>query len=239
MRMAVVSDIHGNITAFEAVLADLQVVSPDLIVHGGDLLGPGARQADVIDRLRDLGWPGLYGNTDEMLWAPERLDQHLDSSGRQHIRQIVLRQIRATLAAIGPARLEWLRALPMQWTGHDLAVVHAAPGDPWRCPGPDASDDDVAAIYGSLGCSRVVHGHLHRSYVRPLGTFTLANAGSVSLSYDGDPRAAYAVVDDGAITIRRVEYDIEREVRALLDTGDPDGPWIAAMLRKGAYVPPP
>jgi putative phosphoesterase len=239
MRIAVISDIHGNLTAFEAVVADLRIVSPDLIVHGGDLLGSGARQADVIDRLRDLEWPGVYGNTDEMLWAPDRLESYLESSGRQHMRRIVLPQIRATLAAIGPARLEWLRALPLQWVGHGLAVVHAAPDDVWRCPGPDASDDRLAALYGSLGCSRVVHGHIHRSYVRQLDAFTVANAGSVSLPYDGDPRAAYAVVDDDAITIRRVEYDIEREVRALFEARHPDAPWIAAMLRTGAYVPPP
>jgi predicted metal-dependent enzyme (double-stranded beta helix superfamily) len=86
---------------------------------------------------------------------------------------------------------------------------------------------------------RVVHGHLHRSYVRRLDAFTLANAGSVSLSYDGDPRAAYAVVSDETIAIRRVEYDIEGEVRALFEARDPDAPWIAAMLRTGTYVPPP
>ena len=239
MRIAVVSDIHGNMTAFEAVLADLRIVSPDLVVHGGDLLGTGARQTEVIDRLRHLGWPGVYGNTDEMLWAPERLDMHLDSSGRQQLRSILRRQIDATLDAIGPARLEWLRALPVQWTGHDLAVVHAAPGDVWRCPFPDAPEDQVAAVYSPLGMRRIVHGHLHRSYVRRLDAFTLANAGSMSLSYDGDPRAAYAVVSDETIAIRRVEYDIECEVRALLEARDPDAPWIAAMLRTGTYVPPP
>jgi putative phosphoesterase len=238
MRIAVVSDVHGNITAFEAVLADLRIVSPDLVVHGGDLLGSGAGQAEVVDRIRDLAWPGVYGNTDEMLWAPERLDQHLGASGRQHLHAILRRQIDATLNAIGPARLEWLRAQPLQWIGHDLAVIHAAPDDTWRCPAPDAPEDQVAAVYSPLGCRRVVHGHLHRSYVRRLDAFTLANSGSVSLSYDGDPRAAYAVVSDETIAIRRVEYDIEREVRALFDARDPDAPWIAAMLRTGTYLPP-
>jgi hypothetical protein len=80
-----------------------------------------------------------------------------------------------------------------------------------------------------------------RRVAGPLGAhaFTLANAGSVSLSYDGDPRAAYAVVSDETIAIRRVEYDIKCEVRALFEARDPDAPWIAAMLRTGTYVPPP
>src|SRR5215469_10808107 len=75
MRLAIVSDIHGNRTALQAVLADLHEVSPDLIIHGGDLAASGSHDAEVIDQVRSLGWPGVVGNTDEMLWSPERLDQ--------------------------------------------------------------------------------------------------------------------------------------------------------------------
>ena len=73
MRIAIVSDIHGNRRAFQAVLADLRPVAPDLVVHGGDLAAGGAHPADIIDQVRGLGWPGVRGNVDEMLWAPERL----------------------------------------------------------------------------------------------------------------------------------------------------------------------
>ena len=72
MRVAVVSDIHGNLTALDAVIADLKEVSPDLIVHGGDLFGGGARQAEVVDHIRGLNWPGVCGNADEILWNPDR-----------------------------------------------------------------------------------------------------------------------------------------------------------------------
>ena len=71
MRIAVVSDIHGNLTAFEAVLADLRQTSPDLILHGGDLPHGGSSPAEIVDRIRDLGWQGVSGNTDEMLFMPE------------------------------------------------------------------------------------------------------------------------------------------------------------------------
>jgi predicted phosphodiesterase len=59
MRIAVVSDIHANLTALDAVIADLQSVGVDLVVHGGDLMGGGTRPAEVIDRIRDLNWPGV------------------------------------------------------------------------------------------------------------------------------------------------------------------------------------
>jgi predicted phosphodiesterase len=71
MRIAVLSDVHGNLTALEAVVADLTATSPDLVVHGGDLVG-GSRNAEVIDLVRDCGWPGVYGNAEEMLWMPEQ-----------------------------------------------------------------------------------------------------------------------------------------------------------------------
>jgi hypothetical protein len=90
-----------------------------------------------------------------------------------------------------------------------------------------------------VGTRRVVYGHIHRAYVRRLPSFTLANSGSVSLPYDGDPRSAYVLVDDDQITIRRVEYDIEREVTTLFEIPYPYAAWLADMLRKGTYVPPP
>src|SRR6185503_7755585 len=63
MRTAILSDIHGNLTAFEAVVADLRETSPDLILHGGDLADGGASSAVIVDRIRDLGWAGVVGNT--------------------------------------------------------------------------------------------------------------------------------------------------------------------------------
>src|SRR5258706_15498954 len=73
MRIAILSDIHGNRTAFEAVLADLRQTSPDLVLHGGDLADGGASPTEIADRIRDLGWQGVVGNTDEMLFRPEAL----------------------------------------------------------------------------------------------------------------------------------------------------------------------
>lgn len=66
MRIAVVSDIHANLTALNAVVADLRQTSPDLVVMGGDLMNGGPRPAEVIDRVREMNWAGVYGNTDEI-----------------------------------------------------------------------------------------------------------------------------------------------------------------------------
>src|ERR1700744_6210564 len=80
MRIAIVSDIHGNLTAFEAVLRDLERTGPDMVLHGGDLAAGGSSPAEIVDRIRDLGWQGVLGNTDEMLYAPEKLAEFAGQS---------------------------------------------------------------------------------------------------------------------------------------------------------------
>ena len=222
MRIAVVSHIHGNLTALEAVIADLQTAGADLVVQGGDLVGGGSRPAEVIDRVRELNWPGVYGNADEMLWMPHRVTEMLQAPHLQRVRDLLLTHtIPATLRAIGEERLAWLRSLPIRWSTGDLTVVHAGPDDAYRSPFANASDDELERAYGSLASRSVVYGHIHQPYVRRLSRFTVANSGSVSLSYDGDPRAAYAVVDGDEIEIRRVQYDIEEEIARLSESDDP------------------
>jgi putative phosphoesterase len=240
MRIAIVSDIHGNLTAFDAVVADLKRVGTDSVVHGGDLVGGGSSPAEVIDRVRDLGWPGVYGNADEMLWAPGRVTETLRAPHLQRVRDLLMAYtIPATLEAIGNGRLAWLRSLPLRWTGEDVTVVHAGPDDAWRSPFANASDDELERTFGSLGSRYVVYGHIHQPYVRRLSSSIVANSGSVSLSFDGDPRAAYALVDDDRIEIRRVSYDIEEEIRKLAKSRDPFAGSNAETLRTGRYVPLP
>jgi putative phosphoesterase len=240
VRIAIVSDIHGNLTALDAVIADLKRVGADSVIHGGDLVGGGSSPAEVIDRVRDLGWPGVYGNADEMLWVPSRVTETLQAPHMQRVRDLLLTYtIPATLEAIGHERLAWLRSLPLRWTMDDLAVVHAAPDDAWRSPFANASDDDLERTYGALGSRSVVYGHIHQPYVRRLPSRTVANSGSVSLSFDGDPRAAYVLVEDDRIEIRRVSYEIEDEVRKLGKSRDPFASSTAATLRTGRYVPLP
>src|SRR5580704_18480357 len=105
MRIAIVSDIHGNRTAFEAVLADLGQTSPDLIFHGGDLADSGSSPVEVLDRVRDLGWPGVVGNTDEMLAMPETLEEFASQSKAPASLWSAIREIAAaTRGVLGDER---------------------------------------------------------------------------------------------------------------------------------------
>src|ERR1700724_2733244 len=126
MRIAIVSDIHGNRTAFEAVLADLRQTSPDLILHGGDLADGGASPVEIVDRIRDLGWPGVLGNTDEMLVRPAALESFASQSTAPAPLWNGLREIAsATRTILGEERLAWIESLPLLATCSPGARVHA------------------------------------------------------------------------------------------------------------------
>jgi putative phosphoesterase len=231
MRIAVVSDIHGNRTAFEAVLADLRETAPDLILHGGDLSDSVAGAAEIVDRIRESGWPGVVGNTDEMLFRPESLEEFAGQSKAPPALWDAIREMAAaTRAALGEDRIAWLSALPRVQTHESMALVHASAETTWRAPAVGASDAELDSVYAPLRRGIVVYGHIHCPYVRSVGGMIVANSGSVSLSYDGDRRASYLLLDESGPSIRRVEYDVDREIRLVRESGMPHANWIARML---------
>jgi|SRR5579862_1101769 len=232
MRIAIVSDIHGNRTAFDAVLTDLRQTSPDLILHGGDLPHGGSSPADIVDQIRALGWAGVLGNTDEVLFRPESLEEFAAQSAAPPALWVAIREmVAATREALGDERIAWLRDLPCIQLQDQIALVHASPESTWRSPGHTASDAELESVYAPLGQPIVIYGHIHQSYIRTVSGITVVNAGSVSMSYDGDRRAAYLLLDDSKPEIRRVEYDAEQEIRAYSDSGFPHADWVARMLR--------
>jgi len=239
MRIAVVSDIHGNRTAFEAVLKDLRETAPDLILHGGDPADSGSSPVEIVDCIRDLGWPGVVGNTDEMLFDPESLEEFARQSLAPAVIWTAVRGMaEAARAAPGEERIEWLRGLPRVQVHGPMALVHASPSSPWIAPGLGASDAELEAVYGPLGCAVAVYGHIHSAYIRKTPAGIVVNAGSVSLSYDGDRRAAYLLLDNVTPTIRRVEYDVDREIKALVDGDFPHADWLARTLKSaGPQMP--
>src|SRR5215831_17139011 len=142
MRIAIISDVHGNLTALDAVLADLRRQKLDLIFHGGDIPYGGCNPAEVIDCIQQEGWQGVLGNTDELLW---------DSSARPALEAAapklkplfkVLFEVCSpvTREMIGESRLAWLRRLPTEVRHQNLALLHAGPGNLWKAPMDSAED---------------------------------------------------------------------------------------------------
>ena len=231
MRVAIVTDIHGNLTAFEAVLSDLRRMSPDLILHGGDLADAGSSPVEIVDEIRALGWAGVYGNTDEMLFQPQSLEDFAGNPPRMpELFGAVRRSAAWTRDKLGDERIAWLSTLPLVHIEPPVALVHASPESAWRSPTQNATETELDTIYSPLGQPLAVYGHIHHPFIRPAARISVMNAGSVSLSYDGDPRASYLLIDDSTPQIRRVEYDLDREVKALLGSAMPHSEWIARSL---------
>lgn len=238
--IAILSDVHGNFTALEAVVAELERERPELVVHGGDLALTGAQPAEVVDLIRDLGWPGVVGNTDELLWRPDELAVQEERAPklRRLLRDLFESQAPATRELLGEERIGWLRMLGAEWRRDELLLLHASPGDLWRAPMADADDEALLDAYGDCGARLVVYGHIHRPYVRELAELTVCNSGSVGQPFDEDWRASYVAIEDGTPEIRRVEYDLERELAVLARSGYPGATRLAEMRSGGRFISP-
>ncbi len=249
MRIAILSDIHGNLTALEAVLADLRTTAPDEILFGGDLADSGSSPVEVVDRIRDLGWRCVFGNTDEMLVRPNTLEEFAAHSQAPAALWDAIREIAAaTRITLGSERLGWLAQLPPRLSaGEDgnLGLVHAGPASAWRAPAIDATENDLVSTFETLDREVVAYGHTHLPGIRHLSVAVprlVLNTGSVGLPYDGDPRASYLLLDenrpDDPAVIRRVEYQVARELERLAACGLPGAAWTAKMLRASAPAMP-
>jgi len=240
VRLAIASDIHGNLCALEALIADLSITKPDIVLCGGDLATHGHRPAEVIDRIRDLGWITIAGNTDETLWAPERYEELQRAMPvKADLRRILFEEFAPhTRELTGASRIEWLRARPVQHQQDHVLLVHASPGNLWDAPAANSLDDALAVVYGDLPGKIAVYAHIHVPFIRTVRGKIVANTGSVGLPFDGDPRASYLLIEEDWLMTRRVAYDVEAEVKGLLASGYPRSEWLASCLRTGTFTPP-
>jgi predicted phosphodiesterase len=195
---AVLYDIHGNLPALDAVIADAHAAGGDEFVLGGDYAFFGAFPQATVARLRELDAIWIRGNTDR--WLEDASD--LPPS------ELNERSLAFCREALGDATRE-LAGLPGTRTVEGALVCHASPRSDMRSftPKADASDAELLADGDP---DVVVFGHTHLQFQRPSGRHTLVNPGSVGLPFDGDRRAAYALWHgEGDFELRRVEYDSE------------------------------
>jgi len=225
MRVAVVTDIHGNLGALFAVLADLKTQAPDQVIFGGDVALFGAHALECWQRVLDLGWPLVQGNTDRYLANPRRAVEAMrqtSPAAADHLERN-LAWARARLGERLIERMASMRSVVrVSSAAGPMLVVHASPGNDEAGFLPDSSNEQLDARLATVATQVLVCGHTHRAFVRHVGQMLLVNCGSVGRTYDGQPgQATYAVLDDGSgrwsAEIRRVPYDeraAHRETRA-------------------------
>ncbi len=202
--LALLYDIHGNLPALEAVLEDAG--DADGFLLGGDYATAGAWPRETVERLKELPnatW--IRGNADR--WLVDRHDAPAP------IDAIAAR----TAELLGEDLVEELSALPESTTIEGTLYCHASPRSDMETFFPDPSDLDAELLLG-VEARRVVCGHIHVAFSRiGPGGIELVNPGSVGMPWDGDHRAAYAVIDGDHVQQRRVAYDWQTSVAAVRD----------------------
>lgn len=211
MRLGLVSDIHANAVALDAVLDAMPPV--DGIVCAGDVIGYNPSPRECLETVRGRGWPTVKGNHDRVVASP-------DDYRHNEMAHAGLRYAREQL---DDDQLAWLADLPESTTLADgrVRVVHSHPTDRDRYVMPS----DFAGLDRHLGDEDVlVLGHTHVQHYERVGDTLVVNPGSVGQPRDRDPDAAFAVLDLGeevSVTTHRVGYDVERVRDAIAAAGLP------------------
>ena len=244
MKYAIFGDIHGNLEALEAVLADMEEQGVTHALCLGDLVGYGPNPAECVEVIRGLGCPVVRGNHDELVTSAK-----IPGSFSEDART----SLRYAQQKLNPSQLNFLRRLPLVWMEDPLTLVHAT------LDGPDSwgyistrLEAQTSFLYQKTPLCFV--GHTHRpcafaqeKEVRPLefrmvdihpdrtkvGRKFLFNAGSVGQPRDGDWRASYILysLDNHLVDLRRINYDIEKASAKILKAGLPES--LAKRLFRG------
>lgn len=202
VRVAILSDIHGNLPALDAVTKDIESQSPDEVWCGGDIAWAGPWASECVARIREEGWITVRGNTD--VWVTGDPQTVESPEERQETERL------AAAHSLSDDDARWLLNLPLGHSGPgSLLLVHGTPESPFDAPMPDAPPAEFQPYEGHAGV--VIYGHVHRAFFRRLGGGTIVcNTGSVGLPMDGDT-ASYLLVDltgpETTLRHRRVEFD--------------------------------
>lgn len=217
--MAIISDIHANVAALEAVLADIDAQGCDEILCLGDVIGYNAEPEECVQLLMRRGIPNILGNHDSYI-----------TTGRNCERSRVVAEIiddhRSRLSA---ESIDWLKLSLGAIRRDDVLFLHGGPEDP-----VDQYIYEVDEALFPEGVSILFAGHTHVQCCIRLGGKTFCNPGSVGQPRDGDPRAAYAILDGRDIHLRRVAYDVARTIEVMDERGYE--PYKSRGLAVGAQI---
>jgi predicted phosphodiesterase len=244
-RLAVLSDVHGNAVALDAVRKAIKAAKPDTVLVAGDLALNGPDPAAAVDGIRELEAAGalvVQGNTDIAVadfdyaaafpWLTEGVPETFRAAAEW------------AHDALGDDRLDWLRRLPAErrlWIDDNLVLVcHGSPGS--QTSGFDEQLDPAVVIerIARTDARVICCGHTHQPEVRDFGWKQIVNDGSAGYVFDGDPTASWALIEiqgeEVRAEIRRTEFDALSVANAISARGLPGDVYRAATVRTGKLV---
>jgi putative phosphoesterase len=224
MRIAALYDIHGNLPALEAVLAELEPLQPDLVIVGGDVVA-GPLPGEVLEALQEFGPPlrWVMGNGDREVLAPGDTDEVID---------VVARHAAARLT---PAQRDLVASFEPTVAAGGALFCHGSPRSDIERMTRITMEDRLLAYLRDVDEHLVVCGHTHQQFDRLIDRFRVVNAGAVGMPYEGRPGAFWALITDGEPDLRETAYDIEAAARLLRASGMPEVDEF--MLRESLLEP--
>jgi predicted phosphodiesterase len=211
--IALLYDIHGNLVALEAVLADAEAAGATSFLLGGDYASFGPSPGETAELLETLPVVArIRGNVER--WLREEPEVPADA------RQLVDPALTAARESLGPTLVARLYELPVRSELDGILVCHGSPLSDVESFAPEPQAGEERMLVGESQRT-ILFGHSHQQFRRagPNGTL-LVNPGSVGMPLDHDPRAAWALYEDGEITFRRTAYDVERAAAGMRSYGD-------------------
>jgi putative phosphoesterase len=238
MRIAILSDIHGNLPALEAVLSDLAGQADiERVYCLGDLVGYAPFPNEVIERIRGARIPTIIGNYDDGTGFDR--DDCGCTYKEPEAKALGDQSFAWTKAHVTEENKAFLRSLAREirltFDGVRLLLVHGSPRRVNEYLYEDRPDASFRRLAASAGADAIFFGHTHIPYTKQVAEVLFVNVGSVGKPKDGDPRACYVVVEASAgqldVHFRRLSYPVERVVEAIRQSDLPDT--FAGMLKMG------
>jgi putative phosphoesterase len=246
MRLALISDVHGNLPALEAILADIESMGAEGIACLGDVAGFGPQPREVLQRLRELACPVVMGNADDEILNPEKLKSL--KGGR--IDPMVLFEMASWCAGrLREDDLDYLRSfrptVGLELEELSLLLFHGSPRSFDEVIVATTPDETLEACFEGQQATFMAGGHTHAQLLRRFRQSTFINPGSVGLPFEysadgksvrNPPWAEYALVEVQRglpnITFRRVPYDVRPMIEAALASGMPHAEWWVEGWRR-------
>lgn len=235
MRTALLSDIHGNLVALDAVLSDLESAAPDAILCLGDVIVTGPQPRQVLDRLRELNWPTVMGNTDAWILDPQPWNTNDEDARRLEAIEywgvsLLVGEDRAFIRTFQPTLTLELGG------GLNLLCYHGSPKSNLDYIGPTTPDEELEVKLAGHREALMAGGHTHQQMLRRYQSSLLLNPGSVGMPYEtaagetrNPPWAEYALVTNKAgqlqVEFRRIPFDLDQLVEAVKQSGMPHADW--------------
>ncbi|GHO46682.1 metallophosphoesterase family protein [Ktedonospora formicarum] len=233
MKIAVISDIHGNCFALDQVLADIREQGIEQVVCLGDAIQGGAQPTQTVARLRELACPIVMGNADAWLLAGLETSQNEQVSPQQlAVREWQLAQL-STEDRVFIQSFQPTIEMPLE-AGKKLLCFHGSPHSFDDIILPNTPEDTVEQLLNGFNATLYTGGHTHTQQIRRLGAIWYFNPGSVGFAYNwrqtqerfhADPWSDYATLESQGerfgVTFRHVPFDVDEYIRIIHDSGKP------------------